>query len=47
LVNNNVIIGITSGNGKTLNTGRFVRVDNPAILDWIKDSVKKRLGVNL
>ena len=47
LINDNVIIGITSGNGKTLNTGRFVRVDNPAILDWIKDSVKKRLGVNL
>lgn len=47
LVADRIILGITSGTGKKLNTGRFVRVDNPAVLSWIRDAVQKRLGVKL
>ena len=40
-IDNNIIIAITSGGG------RFVRIDNPIVLDWIKNTVKKRLGIDL
>lgn len=47
LVNDDIIIGIASGNGETLNTGRYVRIDNPVVLGWIREAVAKRLGVKL
>jgi hypothetical protein len=47
LVDDHIIIGITSGTGESINTSRFVRVDNPAVLSWIRDAVQKRLGVRL
>lgn len=45
-IDNNIIMAIASGYGAQ-NSGRFVIVDNPVVLDWIKNTVKKRLGINL
>ena len=46
-INNNEIIAIATNEGSVLNSGLFVRVDNPIVLDWIKNVVKKRLGIDL
>nr|WP_294941521.1 trypsin-like serine protease [uncultured Mucilaginibacter sp.] len=47
LVDDHIIIGITSGTGDTINSSRFVRVDNPVVLGWIRDAVQQRFGVKL
>ncbi len=46
-INGDTIIAITSGGGPVPNSGVFVRMDNPVVLDWIKNVVKKRLGIEL
>lgn len=47
LINDDTVIAITSGNGRTVNESWFGRIDNPVLLGWIKDAVQKKLGVKL
>lgn len=47
LIDDNTIIGITHGGRTVPNSSGFSRIDNPAVLNWIKSAVKKKLGIDL
>jgi V8-like Glu-specific endopeptidase len=47
LLNDRIIIGITSGGRPVPNSSGFTRIDNPEVINWIKAEVKKKLGVDL
>jgi hypothetical protein len=48
---NNLVIGILSREDKAPKPCAYsscaVRIDNPKVLVWIKESIKKRLGINI
>ena len=48
---NNLVIGILSRTDKAPKPCAYsscaVRIDNPKVLAWIKESIKKRLGINI
>jgi len=48
---NNIVIGIWARFGKAVNPCPYsslaVRIDNPKVLTWIKDCIRKRLGIEL
>jgi len=50
-LNNNMVVGIWSLEGSAVEpcpySSHAVRIDNPKVLTWIKDRIKKRLGVDL
>jgi hypothetical protein len=46
-INDTIIMAITIGATPVPNSSLFVRIDNPIVLDWIKNAVKKRLGIDL
>jgi V8-like Glu-specific endopeptidase len=50
-LNNNMVVGIWSLHAGAIEpcpySSRAVRIDNPKVLAWIKDRIKKRLGVDL
>ena len=46
-LDNNTIIAIAATAGMYPMPAGFVRIDNPIVLDWIKKTVKQRLGIDL
>jgi V8-like Glu-specific endopeptidase len=50
-LNNNMVVGIWSRPGNAIEPCPYascaVRIDNPKVLTWIRDRIKKRLGVDL
>lgn len=51
LMGNDVVVGVWSHTGPSsrncVYSSRALRIDNPNVLSWIRDNVKKRLGVDL